>query len=227
MPTNKRRANVRSYPTIMIRAAFGSEADHMLRGHAEDQMRIFLPNHSDDVLHMIGGQALVNAKNDGIEWAFWEIVEPEELDVKFPTEREASRDRIESYERMTELVAAFDVVEVPEVASNNFGSWLFVTLKIGDDFWTFFGLGERNDGKVVRDVWEFYKSSPISFKDKPVVNHAVAMQAIIKRKRQIADWEDPPKEEMRRTDMLLDIAGGDADFAELLDEEFGDIDDDY
>lgn len=217
---DKRRGLVKPYPTIMIRAAFGSEAEDLLRGHAEDQARIFLPNHNDDVLHRIGGQALVNAKIDGIQWAFWELVEPEELAVKFPLEKEETWSQV-THQRLVELVAAFDVVEMPRIGSNSFGEYMFLTLHIGSDFYTFYGLGVRNDGKIMRDQWAYYRAGS-HFKNKPVVHHPVAMQAIIDRRREIANWEDPPKSQTQRTDTLLDIAGGDEDFASLLEEEFGD-----
>lgn len=218
---DKRRAIVKPYPTIMIRAAFGSEAEDMLRKHAEDQMCIFLPNHKDDVLHAIGGQPLINAKNDGVLWAFWELVEPEEMDVKFPLETEQLWNKV-THARMLELVAAFDAVGRAEIDDNNYGTYLFLTLHIGADFYTFYGLGERNDGKIERDHWHFYRSTSSIYRDKPVLAHATVMQTIIDRRREVDTWEDPPKSQTQRTDTLLDIAGGDEDFASLLEEEFGD-----
>ena len=219
---NKRPAKIQPYPTIMLRVAKGSEAEELLFYVGNSSLPlVYLPPLSDDTLHKIGGQALINAKYDGVKYAFYAKVDESELDVKFPLEAEQLWNKV-THARLLELVAAFDAVGRAEIGDNNYGEYLFLTLHIGADFYTFYGLGERNDGKIERENWHFYRSTSSIYRDKPVLAHATVMQTIIDRRREVDTWEDPPKSQTQRTDTLLDIAGGDADFAALLDEEFGD-----
>ena len=214
-----------AYTTVFVKIAFGSEAAKMADKHAEDQQVIFLPNHADDVLRAIGGQALVRAKQDGVQWALWGKYEPAELQVRL-TEDELLDDKV-THERLLELMAAFDVIGQPDFSSNAHGEWLFVTLRMDDDaLYTFYGLGTRNDGKVEREMWRFFKAylshDPA---DNLTYPHPQAMQIVIDRRREIETWEDPSTSDTRRMDTLLEIAGDDEEDALLLDEEFDDWDD--
>lgn len=122
--------------------------------------------------------------------------------------------------RLREIMSRHTVFGKPEVDRNTYGEFLFVMVKIADEYVTFFGLGINDgSGRLKRD-FEFFESSASFGYTEKEYNNALAIQAVIDRRREVETW-DLPKRTTRNAvyEMLAQDHDEDAAIIEMEDNE--------
>jgi hypothetical protein len=116
-------------------------------------------------------------------------------------------------------------------SENDYGEFLFITYKLGDAWWTSFGLGYNWNRERTVLGWESYTTSNWRKITKPLNKETVIAQIVTRHEEKQADFmAEQSKPQSRHGilySMLADLTDEDGAMAEMqdlnVDEFFGDL----